>query len=136
MPNNPKRINPKTWEILAKCQQNSIEFSQNSGNSGQNVQYFSQMATLIVAFPKYLGYSSQIRNHVTFSKIYVMAFTSCDAKIFVVVNLLHERALPNVFCSQMFIIYFIYHIFDSNSSQFCFLLHKFPHILCFVGIQK
>ena len=26
---------------------------------GQNVQYFSQMATLIVAFPKYLGHSNQ-----------------------------------------------------------------------------
>ena len=38
---------------------NSIDFSENSGNSGQNVQYFSQMATLIVAFPKYSGHYNQ-----------------------------------------------------------------------------
>ena len=38
---------------------NSIEFSENSGNSGQNVQYFSQMVTLFVAFPKYSGHSNQ-----------------------------------------------------------------------------
>ena len=38
---------------------NSIEFSENSGNSGQNVQYFSQMATLFVAFPEYSGHSIQ-----------------------------------------------------------------------------
>ena len=39
---------------------NSIEFSEKSGNSGQNVQYFSQMATLLVVFPEYSGYSNQI----------------------------------------------------------------------------
>ena len=38
---------------------NSIKFSENSGNSGQNVQYFSQMGILFVTFPKYLGNSSQ-----------------------------------------------------------------------------
>ena len=38
---------------------NAIEFSKNSGNSGQNVQYFSQMATLFVAFPEYSGHSIQ-----------------------------------------------------------------------------
>ena len=38
---------------------NSIKFSENSGNSGQNVQYFSQMATLLVDFPKYLGHPNQ-----------------------------------------------------------------------------
>ena len=38
---------------------NSIEFSKNLGNSGQNVQYFSQMATLFVAFPEYSGHSNQ-----------------------------------------------------------------------------
>ena len=37
----------------------TIEFSENSGNSGQIVQYFSQMATLFVAFPEYSGYSNQ-----------------------------------------------------------------------------
>ena len=41
---------------------NSIEFSENSGNSGQYVQYFSQMATLIVAFPEYSGHSNQFVN--------------------------------------------------------------------------
>ena len=39
---------------------NSIEFSEKSGNSGQNVQHFSQMATLIVDFPEYSGYSNHI----------------------------------------------------------------------------
>ena len=39
---------------------NAIKFSENSGNSGQNVQYFSQMATLIVNFPEYSGHSIQI----------------------------------------------------------------------------
>ena len=38
---------------------NSIDFSEKSGNLGQNVQYFSQMATLFVAFPKYSGHSKQ-----------------------------------------------------------------------------
>ena len=38
--------------------------TRKSGNSGQNVQYFSQMATLLVVFPEYSGYSNQI---VTFS---------------------------------------------------------------------
>ena len=38
---------------------NSIEFSENLGNLGQNVQYCSQMATLFVAFPEYLGQSNQ-----------------------------------------------------------------------------
>ena len=38
---------------------NSIDFSENSGNSGQNAQYFSQMATLFVDFPKYSGHSNQ-----------------------------------------------------------------------------
>ena len=38
---------------------NSIKFSKNSGNLEQNVQYFSQMATLFVAFPEYLGHSNQ-----------------------------------------------------------------------------
>ena len=31
-----------------------------------------------------------------------------------------ERALPNEFCSQMFLIYFVCCIFDSSSSQFAF----------------
>ena len=31
---------------------NSIESSKNSGNLGQNVQYFSQMPILFVAFPE------------------------------------------------------------------------------------
>ena len=39
---------------------NSIEFSEKSGNSGQNVQHFSQRATLIVDFPEYSGYSNHI----------------------------------------------------------------------------
>ena len=30
---------------------NSIKFSENSGNSGQNVQYFSQMGILFETFP-------------------------------------------------------------------------------------
>ena len=38
---------------------NSIEFSENSENSGQNVQYFRQMATLFVAFPEYSGHSNK-----------------------------------------------------------------------------
>ena len=38
---------------------NSIDFSKNSENSGQNAQYFSQMATLFVDFPKYSGLSNQ-----------------------------------------------------------------------------
>ena len=38
---------------------NLIKFSKNSGNLGQNVQYFSQMAALFVAFPKYSGHSNQ-----------------------------------------------------------------------------
>ena len=38
---------------------NAIEFSENSENSGQNVQYFSQMATLFVDFPEYLGHSNK-----------------------------------------------------------------------------
>ena len=38
---------------------NSIEFSKNLGNLGQNVQYFSQMATLFVASPEYSGHSNQ-----------------------------------------------------------------------------
>ena len=38
---------------------NSIELSKNSGNLGQNVQYFSQIATLFVAFPIF-GHSSQL----------------------------------------------------------------------------
>ena len=50
---------PKTREILDKMSANSIDFSKNSGNSRQNVQYFSQKATLLVAFPKYSGHSSQ-----------------------------------------------------------------------------
>ena len=36
-----------------------------------------------------------------------MAFTLWDVKMFVVVNILQERALPNEFCSQMFLIYFV-----------------------------
>ena len=39
---------------------NPIEFSENSGNSGQNAQYGSQMATLFVDFPEYSGHSNQI----------------------------------------------------------------------------
>ena len=42
-------------QILA----NSIKFPKNLGNSVQNVQYFSQMATLFVAFPEYSGHSNQ-----------------------------------------------------------------------------
>ena len=38
---------------------NSIESSKNSGNLGQNVQYFSQMPILFVAFPKNSGHSNQ-----------------------------------------------------------------------------
>ena len=38
---------------------NAIEFSENSGNLGKNVQNFSQMATLFVDFPEYSGYSNQ-----------------------------------------------------------------------------
>ena len=38
---------------------NAIEFSENSGKSGQNVQYFSQMATLFVDFPEYSGLSNK-----------------------------------------------------------------------------
>ena len=38
---------------------NLIKFSENSGNSGQNAQYFSQMATSFVDFPKYSGLSNQ-----------------------------------------------------------------------------
>ena len=53
------KTNPKFWEIIGKMSANSIDFSENSENSGQNVQYFSQMATLIVAFPKYSGHSNQ-----------------------------------------------------------------------------
>ena len=52
----------KLTQILGNCSQmlaNAIEFSKNSGNSGQNVQYFSQMATLFVVFPKYSGHSNQ-----------------------------------------------------------------------------
>ena len=38
---------------------NSIEFSKDSGNWGQNVKYSSQMATLFVDFPEYSGHSNQ-----------------------------------------------------------------------------
>ena len=38
---------------------NLVELSENLGNLGQNVQYFSQMARLFVAFPEYLGHSNQ-----------------------------------------------------------------------------
>ena len=38
---------------------NAIEFSENLGNSGQNVQYSSQMTTLFVDFPEYSGLSNQ-----------------------------------------------------------------------------
>ena len=58
------KTNPKSWEIVGKMSANSIEFSKNSGNLGQNVQYFTQMATLFVAFPEYSGNSNQF---VTFS---------------------------------------------------------------------
>ena len=47
-------------KIQGKMSANSIKFSENLGNSGQNAYNTSQMATLIVAFPEYLGYSSQI----------------------------------------------------------------------------
>ena len=70
------------------------------------------------------------------AKYFVMAFTLCNVKMFVVVKCLQERALPNEFCSQMSIIYFVCCIFDSNSSWFCFQLHKFANILWFVGIQN
>ena len=33
----------------------SVKLSKNLGNLGQNVQYFSQMATLFVAFPDIRG---------------------------------------------------------------------------------
>ena len=46
----------------------------------------------------------------------LMAFTMLDVKILVVVIVIQERALPNEFCSQMFLIYFVCCIFDSNSS--------------------
>ena len=52
-------MNPKIWEIVGKMSAKSIELSENSANSGQNVQYFSQMATLFMAFPKYSGHSNQ-----------------------------------------------------------------------------
>ena len=38
---------------------NSIKFSENSGNLGQNAQYISQMATFFVDFPEYSGHSNQ-----------------------------------------------------------------------------
>ena len=52
-------ITPKTREIQGKMSTDSIEFSKNSENSGQNAYYPSQMATLFVAFPKYSGHYSQ-----------------------------------------------------------------------------
>ena len=53
------KMNPKIQEIVGKMSANLIEFSENSGNLGQNVQYSSQMATLFVAFPEYSGHSNQ-----------------------------------------------------------------------------
>ena len=93
---------------------NLIEFSENSGNLRQNVQYFSQMAALFVAFPEYLGHSNQFvtsswgfsensgnstQNTYRFVavKYFVMAFTLRDAKMLVIVKRLQERALPNEF---------------------------------------
>ena len=49
-----------------------------------------------------------------------MTFTLRDVKMFVVVDVLQERALPNEFYSQMFLIYFVCCIFDSNSHSFAF----------------
>ena len=37
----------------------AMEFSENSGNSGQIAQYSSQMATLFVDFPQYSGHSNK-----------------------------------------------------------------------------
>ena len=51
-----------TWKLgtfKAKCLQIQSNFPKTRGNLGQNVQYFSQMATLFVAFPKYSGHCSQ-----------------------------------------------------------------------------
>ena len=67
-------------------------------------------------------------------KYFIMALTLHDVKMLVVVKYLQERALPNVFCSQMFLIYIVCCIFDKNPSRFCFQLHKFANILCFAGI--
>ena len=49
-----------------------------------------------------------------------MAFTLLDVKMFVTVNVLHERALLNEFCSQMFLIYFVCCIFIAIPHGFAF----------------
>ena len=66
----------------------SWDFSENSGNSEQSVQYFSQMATLLVAFPKYSGYSSHYTLHAQhFSKGQeVLAKYMCFADIIYGIN--------------------------------------------------
>ena len=40
------------------------------------------------------------------------------------------------FVLKCFSFAFVCAFFDSNSSQFCFQLHKFAYNLCFVGIQS
>ena len=55
-------------------------------------------------------------------------------KMYVIFNVLHMGALSNVFCSQMFLIYFVCCIFDSNPLWFCLQLYSFAYIMYFVGI--
>ena len=63
-----------------------------------------------------------------------VAFTLLSVKVYVIGNVLHVGALSNVLCSQMFFIYLVCCIFDSNPLQVCFPPCSFACVMCFVGI--
>ena len=54
------RIFGEKYPIITMSSYILWRLTRKIGNSEQNVQYFSQMATLLVVFPEYSGYSNQI----------------------------------------------------------------------------